>query len=107
MTKCIIYRANIKYGGEVKFYLGSTENHWKSCFDHHQMTLGNIKYSNSTAFCKLFWKIKSSNRNPTIIWNYVTKLKPLSRKDDKYSLWLSEKLMILKNIDDLNVKQKE
>lgn len=41
MTKSLVYKAEIKYD-KVKFYVGSTENHWKSCFSYHQMTLVNM-----------------------------------------------------------------
>lgn len=59
MTKSLVYKAEIKYDDEVKFYVCSRENRWNSYFYHHQITLGKIKYRNSTALSKFFWKVKA------------------------------------------------
>lgn len=89
------------------FSVGSTGSKWKSRFYHHQITLDNIKYSNSTALSKFYQKLKSKNKNPVITLEQVTKAKSFSGKGNKCNLCLSEKIIILKNINNPNLLKTE
>lgn len=72
ITKSLLYKAEIKYSDEFKFYVAFTENHLKSLFFHYQMALDKIKYSNSVARSDFLWKLKCENKKKiTITWEYV------------------------------------
>lgn len=91
---------------DVKFYFGSTENLLKFCFYHHQMTLSNLKYKNSTALSKYFWQLKNDGISPSINWEIISRSKAYNSKGNKCNLCLVEKWVILKHLTNPNLLNK-
>ena len=108
LTLKIVYRADVKNvtNDEKKFYLGVTETPFKERFGNHTRDFKHLKYRNSTELSKYVWELKDANISPVIEWSIVTKV--LSKTQLNFcQLCLSEKLYIIKSLNDPNLLNKK
>ena len=88
------------------FYLGVTETPFKESFGNHMRDFKHLKYRNSTELSKYVWELKDAHISPVIEWSIVTKV--LSKTQLSFcKLCLSEKLYIIKSLNDLNLPNKK
>ena len=91
-----IYKATVV--GEDKFYIGSTIN-FKKRYNSQKHSFRHEEHKNSTTLSHYIWERDLGN-NPNLKWEIV-KNTPVYRKGGKHcELCLTEKLLILQNIRD-------
>lgn len=71
------------------------------------MTLDNKKYVNATALSIFYWDIKTDDYTQVVKWDFVAKMTPFSRLGKQCNLCLLEKRFIPKNINNLNLPNKQ
>ena len=97
---------NLLTNDEKKCYLGVTEIPFKTSLGNHMRDFKHPKYRNSSELSKYIWELKDANISPVIEWSIVTKV--LSKTQlDFCKLCLSEKLCIIKPLNDPNLLNKK
>ena len=108
LTPKVVYRADVKNttNDETKFYLGVAETPFKERFRNHMKEFKYDKYRNNTELSKYIWKLNDMNITPIIEWSIVKKV--YSKTQLNFcKLCLSEKLYIMKSINDPNLLNKK
>ena len=100
LTPKIIYRANVENytNDEKKFYYGVSETPFKERFRNHKRDFNHDKYRNSTELSKYIWQLNDLNIIPKITWEIAAIVRSAT-KIDCCKLCLTEKLFIIKSID--------
>ena len=70
LIKNVIYKATITSNNEIKDYIGSTGNTFKSRWYNHNHSFNNFK-ENDTELAKYIWSLKNNNINYNIKWNII------------------------------------
>ena len=68
--KNVIYKATVTSNKEIKEYIGSTGNTFKSRWYNHNHSFNTYK-ENSTELAKYIWFLKNNNINYNIEWNII------------------------------------
>ena len=100
LTPKIVYRANVENdtNDEKKFYYGVAETPFKERFRNHKRDFNHVRYRNTTELSKYIWQLKDLNIIPIITWEIAAIVKSAT-KIDCCKLCLTEKLFIIKSID--------
>ena len=93
LTKCIVYKATVEKSGH--FYIGLTENDFKSRLANHKKSFRHESDKNATTLSQHIWEI-GENPEPKINWEIVRKTEPRKPGASECQLCLEEKLHILK-----------
>ena len=107
LTEKLIYQAEIvnDTDNEKKRYIGLAETTFKQRYSNHLKSFKHKKYSKETELSKYVWELKDNNRNPTVNWTILKSFK--SRlNSNRCILCLSEKMFIIKNLDDVDLLNK-
>ena len=70
LIKNVIYKATVTSNKEIKEYIGSTGNTFKSRWYNHNHSFNTYK-ENSTELAKYIWFLKNNNINYNIKWNII------------------------------------
>ena len=108
LTPKIAYRANVEnnINDEKKFYFKFSEAPFKERFRNHKKEFNYAKYRNSIELSKYIWQLKDLNMTPTISWEIAAVIRGEARID-YCKLCLTEKLFIIKSIDNNQLLNKE
>ena len=98
---CVIYKAAINTDDATKEYIGCTEGEFKTRYNGHTDSFRNIKNKNSTTLASLVWE-KGLNPKPKIKWTILKKTDQYSPGNKRCELCLTEKLFIIKEINNNN-----
>ena len=97
-----IYEAHISNNTnyEHKKYLGATETSFKERYSNHTRDFKHKKHMKCTELSKYIWNLKNQNIALIVKWRIVQKFN--SKVSSNYcKLCLTEKLFIIKSLDDL------
>ena len=93
LSKCIVYKATVKKSN--KFYLGISQNDFKSRLAKHKSSFRHEKEQHSTALSTHCWQI-GETPEPEIEWQILKQSTPRVAGSKECQLCLEEKLQILK-----------
>ena len=93
LSKCIVYKATVKKSN--KFYLGISQNDFKSRLAKHKSSFRHEKEQHSTALSTHCWQI-GETPEPEIEWHILKQLTPRVAGSKECQPCLEEKLQILK-----------
>ena len=108
LTPKIVYRANVEndINDENNFYFGVSETPFKESFRNHKKEFNYAKYRNSTELSKYIRQLKDLNMTPTMSWEIAAVIRCEARID-YCKLCLTEKLFIIKSIDNNQLLNKK
>ena len=95
----VVYKAEVKVGQNTKNYIGMTEGEFKKRYYAHKHSFKNNKKQEETALSQLVWENKL-NPEPQISWSILKRAHKMQNGGDRCDLCLTEKLCILKAVDD-------
>ena len=98
LVSAIIYKATVTTpGSDVKqFYVGNTSTTFKKRFYNHTSDKAHVEKRTSTMLSRHIWKLRDSNKEPTISWSIQKQAFPYQCGSKKCDLCLSEKREILR-----------
>ena len=70
LIKNVIYKATVTSNNEIKEYIGSTGNTFKSRWYNHNHSVNNYK-ENGTELAKYIWFLKNNNIEYDIKWSII------------------------------------
>ena len=95
-AKGIIYNAEVTTDkGDVKNYIGLTDNSFKVRYTNHKSSFTHRGQINSTQLSKHIWKIKDNNMPYNINWSILSRAPSYSNTSNRCQLCLTEKLHII------------
>ena len=108
LTPKIIYEAEVtnNQNDEERIYIGLAETSFKDRFRNHTKAFNHKKYQKDTELSKYVWNLKDQNKTPVITWRI---LKRINSKPAAHfcTLCLSEKLLIIKSLENEKVLNKK
>ena len=93
LTKNVIYKATITTANPdtKKEYIGLCETTFKKRYANHKKSFYHEKYKNSTTLSTEFWRLKTNDCNPLILWKIIRTAPAFSLESGKCYLCLMEK----------------
>ena len=96
LQKCFVYQAQVGSGNSRRYYLGTSEDEFKTRYNNHIMSFHNKGYKMETELSKYVWKLKDREKDFTIKWSVAAKASPYICGSKHCDLCLTEKLLIAK-----------
>ena len=108
LTPRIVYRADVTNDQtqEQKFYYGISDTPFKEWYENHKKSFRHKEYSTETDLAKYCWELKDKGAVPTVNFSIAKRVKGKSLINN-CSLCLSEKLFIIRNLDNVNMLNKK
>ena len=108
LTPRIIYQADVltNLNDSKKFYIGLADTAFKERYRNHTRDFRNQHYEKSTELSKYIWGLKKKGIEYTIHWKVLSHVKGLTKKGF-CSLCLTEKLWLIRYLDDVNLLNKK
>ena len=108
LTPRIVYRAEVTNDQtqEQKFYHGISDTLFKEQYENHKKSFRHKEYSTETDLAKYCWELKDKGALPTVNFSIAKRVKGKSLINN-CSLCLSEKLFIIRNLDNVNMLNKK
>ena len=91
---------------EQKFYYGISDTPFKEGYENHKKSVRHKEYSTESDLAKCCWELKDKNAVPTVIFFIAKRVKGKSLINN-CSSFLSEKLFIIRNLDNVNMLNKK
>ena len=88
------------------FYYGISDTPFKERYENHKKSFRNKEYSTETDLAKYCWELKNKDAVPTVNFSIAKRVKGKSLINS-CSLCLSEKLFIIRNLDNVNMLNKK
>ena len=89
-----------------KFYYGISDTPFKERYENHKKSFRHKEYSTETDLAKYCWELKDKGAVPTVKFSIAKCVKGKSLINN-CSLCLSEKLFIIRSLDDVNMLNKK
>ena len=99
LEESLIYKATIKHNDKEVQYIGCTEGPFKTRYNNHTHSFRAENKKFSTALSNYVWENKL-NPNPNVKWEIVEKCKPYSPGNKFCNICISEKVHIIRNINE-------
>ena len=93
----VVYRATVEHDNRKAEYVGSTEGPFKLRYNNHKKSFRHEAYQSETTLSKYIWA-NGLNPTPEIKWEFIRTCKPIMPGHRNCDLCLSEKMNILKNL---------
>ena len=108
LTPRIVYRADVTNDQtqEQKFYYGISDTPFKERYENHKKSFRHKEYSTETDLAKYCWELKNKGAVPTVKFSIAKCVKGKSLINN-CSLCLSEKLFIIRSLNDVNMLNKK
>ena len=108
LTPRIVYRADVTNDQtqEQKFYYGISDTPFKERYENHKKSFRHKEYSTETDLAKYCWELKDKGAVPTVNFSIAKRVKGKSLINNCSSC-LSEKLFIIRNLDNVNMLNKK
>ena len=97
LTEAVIYTAKLETPAGTKEYIGSTERDFKTRYNGHTQSFRTDYKRNATALSQCVWDF-NLQPNPTVKWEITQKTHAYKPGDKMCDLCISEKLHIIKTI---------
>ena len=98
LTETVIYKAKVHYEHAEMEYIGLTDNPFKTRYNEHTHTFRNENKKKATTLANFVWD-KKLNPHPNIKWSIIQKCRRYSPGQKTCNLCLTEKLHIVKNMN--------
>ena len=98
LTETVIYKAKVHYEHAEMEYIGLTDNPFKTRYNEHTHTFRNENKKKATTLANFVWE-KKLNPHPNIKWSIIQKCRRYSPGQKTCNLCLTEKLHIVKNMN--------
>ena len=104
LTPRIVYRADVTNNktDEHKYYYGFSDNLFKDCYKNHKTTFRHRSHLTASDLFKYYWKLVDNEAVPTIKFSIAKRVKS-NTFINNCNLCLSEKAIIIRNLDEVNV----
>ena len=96
LQKCFVYQAQVDSANSRKYYLGTSEDEFKTRYNNNTMSFQNKGYEKGTELSKYVWYLKDKGEDFTIKWSVAAKASPHICGSKSCDLCLTEKLLIAK-----------
>ena len=96
LQKCFVYQAQVDRANSTEYYLGTSEDEFKTRYNNHTMLFGNKGHEKKTELSKYVWELKDKGEDFTIKWSVAAKASPYICGSKRCDLCLTEKLRIAK-----------
>ena len=101
LEESLIYEATLKHNDNEVKYLGCTEGPFKTRYNNHTHSFREESKKSSTSLSLHIWE-NNLNPNPSVKWKILEKCKAYSPGSKFCNLCISEKMHIIKNINNKN-----
>lgn len=102
----VVYQATVKHpDGKTAVYVGCTEPSFKRRYGNHKKSFKQEKYKSETTLSKYLWD-NGLNKTPNIKWKILKKCNTYEIGQKSCDLCLSEKLHIIRNLQNPNLINK-
>ena len=102
----VVYQATVKHpDGKTAVYVGCTETSFKLRYNNHKKSFKQEKYKSETTLSKYLWD-NGLNKTPNIKWKILKKCNTYEIGQKSCDLCLSEKLHIIRNLQNPNLINK-
>ena len=96
LQNCFMYQAQVDSTNSRKYYLGTSEDEFKTRYNNHTMSFRNKGYEKETELSKCVWKLNNKGEDFTIKWSFAGKTSPFICGSKRCDLCLAENLLIAK-----------
>ena len=96
LQKCFMYQAQVDSANSSKYYLGTSEDEFKTRYNNHTNLFRNKGHEKKTELSKYVWELKDKGEDFTIKWSVAAKAFPYIYGNKRCYLCLTEKLLIAK-----------
>ena len=96
LRKCFMYQTQVESANSRKYYLGKSEDEFKTRYNNHTMPFRHKGYEKGTELSKYVWYLKDKSEHFTIKWSVAAKPSPYICGIKRCDLCLTEKLLIAK-----------
>ena len=96
LQKSFVYQAQVDSADSRKYYLGTSEDEFKTRYNNHTISFRNRGYEKKTELSKYVWNLKDKGEGFTIKWSVAAKAFPYTCGSKRCDLCLTEKLLIAK-----------
>ena len=76
LQKCFVYQAQVDSANSRKYYLGTSEEEFKTRYNNHTMSFRNKGYEKGTELSKCVWYMKDKGEDFTIKWSVAARASP-------------------------------
>ena len=95
LENCIVYKGDVDVGTSNKFYIGCTEDEFKTRYGNHKNSFIHRKVRQPTTISGYVWDLKDRGSDYNISWSILKKSFPYRCGSRRCTLCLEEKLLIL------------
>ena len=96
LTDNLVYQATVKADNRPeKYYIGMTENTFKTRFNGHKVSFKQKSHRNDTTLSNFILELKDNGSNFNIHWSIVKRVKVYKGSTKRCNLCLTETLCIL------------
>ena len=96
LKSCIVYKAEVESVSGQKYYIGTSEDKFKTRYNNHTKSFRNRVYEMDTELSKHIWMLKDKEEEFTLKWSIAAKASPYKKSSKRCDLCISEKLLIAK-----------
>ena len=100
----VVYKATVVYEDKSEYYIGMTENTYKTRYTLHKSSLKHSKHRKQTELSNLIWSLKDKNTAYKLSWDIIHQAQPYRPWKKTCNLCLCEKYHILMNPHLINRK---
>ena len=76
LQKSFVYQAQVDSADSRKYYLGTSEDEFKTRYNNHTISFRNRGYEKKTELSKYVWNLKDKGEGFTIKWSVAAKAFP-------------------------------
>ena len=107
LTPRIVYRADVTNNktDEHKYYYGISDTPFKERYENHKTSFRHRSHLTASDLSKYYWKLVDNGAVPTIKFSIAKRVKG-NTFINNCNLYLSEKALIIRNLDDINMLNK-
>ena len=91
-----MYQAQVDSANSRKYYLGTSEDEFKTRYNNHTKSFRNKGHEKKTELSKYVWELKNKGEDFTIKWSVAAKHSPYICGSKCCNLCLTEKLLVAK-----------
>ena len=96
LQKSFVYQAQVDSADSRKYFLGTSEDKFKTRYNNHTMPFRNGGYKKKTELSKYVWSLKHKGEDFKIKLSVASKAFSYTCGSKRYDLCLTEKLLIAK-----------
>ena len=104
LTTNVVYKATAKYEDKTQYYVGMTENSFKTRYTQHKSLIKHTKNRNQTELSSLIWSLADKGTDYKLTWDIIDRARTYRPGKRTCNLCMSEKFHILVGTNLINKK---